>query len=162
MEEITYRPIGIIHTSFKEPAGTPIQASAARGSKGKAEIFPRYVKGLKDLEGFSHVILIYHFHLAKSSRLLAKPFLDDEEHGIFSIRGPSRPNAIGLSIVQLQKIKNNVLFFKDADMVDQTPLLDIKPFVPAFDHREVRRVGWLKERLQKLPHSRDDGRFSRK
>jgi len=162
MEKIIYRPIGVIRTSFKNPAGTPIQASGAQGTQGKAEIFPRYSKGLKDLEGFSHVILIYHFHLIKSFRLLAKPFLDDEEHGIFSIRGPSRPNAIGLSIVQLEKIKDSVLFFKDADMVDHTPLLDIKPFIPAFDHRKVKKIGWLNGKLQKLPHSRDDGRFVRK
>jgi tRNA-Thr(GGU) m(6)t(6)A37 methyltransferase TsaA len=161
MDEITYKPIGIIRTPFKKPEGTPIQASGACGARGTVEVFPEYAEGLKDLEGFSHVILIYHFHLSKASRLLAKPFLDDEEHGIFAIRGPSRPNPIGISTVQLEKIKNNVLSFQDADIVDGTPLLDIKPFVPAFDQREVRKVGWLEGKLKKLPHSRDDGRFSK-
>jgi tRNA-Thr(GGU) m(6)t(6)A37 methyltransferase TsaA len=162
MEEITYTPIGIIRTPFEEPEGTPIQASEARGVKGKVEIFPEYVEGLKDLEGFSHVMLIYHFHLAKTSQLLAKPFLDDEEHGIFAIRGPSRPNPIGISVVRLAKIKESVLFFKDVDIVDQTPLLDIKPYVPEFDQREAKKVGWLEKKLARLPHSIADGRFSKK
>jgi tRNA-Thr(GGU) m(6)t(6)A37 methyltransferase TsaA len=162
MEEITYTPIGIIRTPFEEPEGTPIQASEARGVKGKVEIFPEYVEGLKDLEGFSHVMLIYHFHLAKTSQLLAKPFLDDEEHGIFAIRGPSRPNPIGISVVRLAKIKESVLFFKDVDIVDQTPLLDIKPYVPEFDQREAKKVGWLEKKLARLTHSIADGRFSKK
>lgn len=161
MRTITYKPIGIIRTPFKKSEGTPIQAYAACEVKGMVEIFPEYSDGLKDLEGFSHVILIYHFHMSKASRLLAKPFLDDKEHGIFAIRGPSRPNPIGISTVQLEKINDNVLSFKDVDIVDRTPLLDIKPYVPAFDQREVSKVGWLKGKLNKLPHSRDDGRYSR-
>jgi tRNA-Thr(GGU) m(6)t(6)A37 methyltransferase TsaA len=161
MRTITYRPIGIIRTPFKKPEGTPIQASGHRGARGTVEVLPEYMEGLKDLDGFSHVILIYHFHLSKAARLLAKPFLDDKEHGIFAIRGPSRPNPIGISTVQLEKIENNVLSFKDVDIVDGTPLLDIKPYVPAFDQREVSKVGWLKGKLNKLPHSKDDGRFSR-
>jgi tRNA-Thr(GGU) m(6)t(6)A37 methyltransferase TsaA len=144
-----------------EPEGTPIQASGSGGVEGKVEIFPAYVEGLKDLEDFSHVILIYHFHRAKSSQLRAKPFLDDNEHGIFAIRGPNRPNPIGISIVQLNRIKDNVLIFEGVDIVDRTPLLDIKPYVPAFDQREASKVGWLKEKLNKLSHSRADGRFSR-
>jgi tRNA-Thr(GGU) m(6)t(6)A37 methyltransferase TsaA len=161
MRTITYRPIGIIRTPFKKPEGTPIQASGPCGARGTVEVLPEYMEGLKDLDGFSHVILIYHFHLSKASRSSAKPFLDDKEHGIFAIRGPSRPNPIGISTVQLEKIKDNVLSFKDVDIVDGTPLLDIKPYVPAFDQREVSKIGWLKGKLNKLPHSRDDGRFSR-
>ena len=162
MKKIEYSPIGIIRTPFRDPEGTPIQASGARGVKGKVEIFPEYLEGLQDLEDFSHIILIYHFHLAKASQLLAKPFLDDEEHGIFAIRGPARPNPIGISTVRLDKIKDNVLSIMDVDIVDQTPLLDIKPYVPEFDHREASKVGWLKEKVDRLPHSKDDGRFSRK
>jgi tRNA-Thr(GGU) m(6)t(6)A37 methyltransferase TsaA len=161
MEEITYTPIGIIRTPFMEPEGTPIQASGEQGVEGRVELFPEYVEGLKDLEDFSHVILIYHFHLAKAAQLRAKPFLDENEHGIFAIRGPSRPNPIGISVVQLKKIKDHVLFFKGVDIVDQTPLLDIKPYVPAFDQRDASKVGWLKEKLNRLPHSRADRRFSR-
>ena len=162
MKKIEYSPIGIIRTPFRDPEGTPIQASGARGVKGKVEIFPEYLEGLQDLEDFSHIILIYHFHLAKASQLLAKPFLDDEEHGIFAIRGPARPNPIGISTVRLDKIKDNVLSITDVDIVDQTPLLDIKPYVPEFDQREVSKVGWLKMKVDRLPHSIDDGRFARK
>ena len=162
MKKIIYTPIGIIRTPFIEPEGTPIQASEALGVNGKVEIFPEYSVGLQDLEDFSHIILIYHFHLAKASQLLAKPFLDDVEHGIFAIRGPTRPNPIGISTVRLDNIKDNVLSVIDVDIVDRTPLLDIKPYVPEFDHREVSKVGWLKEKIDKLPHSKDDGRFSRK
>ncbi len=161
MQEIIYEPIGIVRTPFKKPEGTPIQASGSCGAKGTVELLPEYTAGLKDLEGFSHIILIYHFHLSKASRLLAEPFLDDKEHGIFAIRGPSRPNPIGISIVQLEKIKDNVLSLKDVDIVDGTPLLDIKPYVPEFDQREVSKIGWLEGKLNKLPDSRDDGRFSR-
>jgi tRNA-Thr(GGU) m(6)t(6)A37 methyltransferase TsaA len=161
MRIITYRPIGIIRTPFKKPEGTPIQASAPSGARGTVEVLPEYMEGLKDLDGFSHVILIYHFHLSKAYRLLAKPFLDDKEHGIFAIRGPSRPNPIGISTVRLEKIKDNVISFKDVDIVDGTPLLDIKPYLPAFDQREVSKIGWLEGKLNKLSHSRDDGRFSR-
>ncbi len=160
MKTITYKPIGIIRTPFKEPKGTPIQASEGCGVKGTVEIFPEYSEGLKDLEDFSHVILIYHFHMSKTARLLVKPFLDEKQHGIFAIRGPSRPNPIGLSVVRLEKIEKNVLHIQDIDIVDETPLLDVKPYVPAFDQREGSKIGWLKEKLGKLPHSRDDGRFS--
>ncbi|MGD8540028.1 MAG: tRNA (N6-threonylcarbamoyladenosine(37)-N6)-methyltransferase TrmO [Candidatus Aminicenantes bacterium] len=162
MKKIIYTPIGIIRTPFIEPEGTPIQASGAGGVNGKVEIFPEYSVGLQDLEDFSHIILIYHFHLAKASQLLAKPFLDDVEHGIFAIRGPTRPNPIGISTVRLDNIEDNVLSVIDVDIVDRTPLLDIKPYVPEFDHREVSKVGWLKKKIDKLPHSKDDGRFSRK
>ena len=162
MKKIVYTPIGIIRTPFIEPEGTPIQASGARGISGKVEIFPEYSEGLQDLEDFSHIILIYHFHLAKASQLLAKPFLDDVEHGIFAMRGPTRPNPIGISTVRLEMIKGNVLSVRDVDIVDRTPLLDIKPYVPEFDRREGSQVGWLKEKIDRLPYSKDDGRFSRK
>ncbi|MBO8174689.1 MAG: tRNA (N6-threonylcarbamoyladenosine(37)-N6)-methyltransferase TrmO [Thermococcus sp.] len=156
---ICYKPIGIIHTPFKEPRGVPIQPSAARGIEGKVEVFPEYVRGLKDLEGFSHVILIYHFHLAKPSSLLVKPYMDDEYHGVFATRAPSRPNPIGLSIVRLVRVEGNILHVRDVDIVDGTPLLDIKPYVPDFDVREVERIGWLENNIHKLLKARDDGRF---
>ena len=159
MNQITYIPIGIIHSSFKEPKGTPIQPPGARGVEGSVEVFPEYVEGLKDLDGFSHIILIYHFNLAKRPSLLMKPFMDDEPHGIFAIRAPSRPNPIGISVVRLVKIEGTVLHVEDVDIVDGTPLLDIKPYVPEFDPPEVERRGWLEKNVRKLPSSRDDGRF---
>jgi len=160
MNEIRYKPIGIIHSPFKEPKGTPIQTTSAKGIKGTVEIFPEYVKGLQDIEGFSHIILLYHFHLSKTVSLISKPFMDDTPHGIFAIRGPSRPNPIGISIVRLIKVNKNVLHIQDLDIVDGTPLLDIKPYVPEFDKAEAIRIGWLEGNINKLSKTTDDGRFS--
>jgi len=159
MDEITYRPIGMIHSPFKEPKGTPIQPAGAEGIAGRVEVFPEYVVGLTDLEGFSHIILIYHFHLSKESALKVKPFMDGQSHGVFAMRGPSRPNAIGMSVVRLVGVEENVLHIQDMDIVDGTPLLDIKPYVPQFDIRKVDKVGWLEENVHKLSTSKDDGRF---
>lgn len=161
MKQITYRPIGVIHSPFKEPKGTPIQPSAAGGISGRVEIFPEYAEGLKDIDGFSHIILIYHFHLSRGQSLRAKPFMDNEERGVFSMRGPSRPNPIGLSIVRLVRVEDNIIHIEDMDIVDGTPLLDIKPYVPEFDLRKVEKIGWLKENVHKLPSLKDDGRFTK-
>ncbi|RKZ21781.1 tRNA (N6-threonylcarbamoyladenosine(37)-N6)-methyltransferase TrmO [bacterium] len=159
--EIKYRPIGIIHSPFKEPRGTPIQTSAARGIEGVVEIFPEYTEGLKDLEGFSHIILIYHFHLSKKHPLKVKPYLDDQPHGVFATRSPARPNPIGLSVVRLKRIEGNILYVEDVDVVDGTPLLDIKPYVPEFDLKNAESTGWLEGKIRRLHEARDDGRFSR-
>ena len=157
--KITYKPIGIIHSPFKEPKGTPIQPSAAKDIEGMVEVFPQYEKGLKDIKGFSHIILIYHFHLSKSYTLEVKPFMDDKLHGLFATRAPARPNPIGLSVVRLIRVDKNNLYIKDVDIVDGTPLLDIKPFVSEFSTEDIIRKGWLKENINKLDKSRDDGRF---
>ncbi len=159
MSEIKYKPIGIIHSPFKEPKGTPIQPAGARDIEGTVEVFPEYAEGLKDVEGFSHIILIYHFHLSKGASLKAKPYLDNEERGIFAIRGPRRPNSIGISVVRLVGIEENILHIKDLDIIDGTPLLDIKPYVPAFDIHEVTKTGWLEKNVHKLPTAKADGRF---
>ena len=160
MNEIKYKPIGIIHSPFKEPKGTPIQPAGAKGINGIVEIFPEYAAGLTDIGGFSHIILIYHFHLSKGSSLIAKPYMDDEMHGVFAMRGPSRPNSIGISVVHLIKVEGNRLHVRDVDIVDGTPLLDIKPYVPKFDMRQVERIGWLESNVHKLSESTDDGRFT--
>ena len=115
--------------------------------------------GLKDLEGFSHLIILYHFHLAQGFSLHVRPYLDTEKHGVFATRIPGRPNPIGLSIVQLMGIKENVLSIQDVDIVDGTPLLDIKPYVPAFDRRDSTRIGWLSERVKNVQVTRSDGRL---
>ncbi len=159
INEIKYKPIGVIHSPFKEPKGTPIQSTAAKGVVGTVEVFPEYVEGLRDLEGFSHVILIYHFHLSGKPSMIVKPFLDDQEHGVFATRAPSRPNPIGLSVVRLLSVEGNKLHVQDLDIVDGTPLLDIKPYVPEFDVRKAERIGWIEKNIPKLPLSRDDGRF---
>ena len=139
MNEIKYIQIGIIHSPFKEPKGTPIQPRAAQGIDGTVEVFQEYTEGLKDIDGFSYVILVYHFHLSKESSLKVKPFMDDQTHGVFSTRAPNRPNPIGISVVQLVKIEGNILQVKDLDIVDGTPLLDIKPYIPEFDIRDAKK-----------------------
>jgi len=161
MNELKYKPIGVIHSPFKEPKGTPIQPAGAKGIDGTVEVFPEYAEGLKDIEGFSHLILIYYFHLSKGFSLKVKPYMDDEAHGVFAMRGPSRPNPIGISVVRLVKVEGNILYIQDVDMVDGTPLLDIKPYVPEFDIREVERTGWLEKNVHKLPAAKDDGRFTK-
>ncbi len=160
MNEIKYTPIGVIHSQFKEPKGTPIQSSVAKGIGGTIEVFPEYAEGLKDVEGFSHIILVYHFHLAKKSSLKVKPYLDNENHGVFSTRAPSRPNPIGISVVRLIGIEETILQIQEVDIVDGTPLLDIKPYVTAFDVRETMKIGWLEKNIHKLSMSKDDGRFT--
>ncbi len=160
MNEIRYKPIGIIHSPFKEPSGTPIQPAGARDIEGTVEIASEYVEGLEDVEGFSHIILIYHFHLSRGYFLKVKPYMDEESRGVFATRAPSRPNPIGISIVRLVRVDGNVLYIKDVDIVEGTPLLDIKPYVPEFDTRKVEKIGWLKKNLNKLSGARDDGRFS--
>jgi tRNA-Thr(GGU) m(6)t(6)A37 methyltransferase TsaA len=160
MKEIKYKPIGVIHSPFKEPKGTPIQPAGAKGINGTVEVYPEYAEGLKDIEGFSHIILLYHFHLSKVSTLIVRPFMDNEVHGVFAMRGPSRPNAIGVSVVCLVRVEGNMLHIQDVDIVDGTPLLDIKPYIPEFDIREVERIGWLEKNVHKLSASKDDGRFT--
>jgi len=160
MNEIIVKPIGIIHTPFKEPKGTPIQPTGARDIEGTVEVFPDYADGLRDLDGFSHLYLLFYCHLSKEHSLLVKPFLDDSLHGVFATRSPSRPNPIGMSIVRLTKIERNLLQIRDVDMVDGTPLLDIKPYIPDVDNRETVRIGWLEKRVREMSKKRDDGRFS--
>ena len=160
--KITYKPIGKIRSPFNKPEGTPIQPTAEESANGKIELLPDYKEGLKDLEGFSHLILLFHCHKAGEPSLTVKPFMEDKPHGIFSIRAPSRPNSIGLSIVQLEKIEDNIVYIKNVDILDETPLLDIKPYVPEFDRRDNVKIGWLEKNVSKLSSIEDDGRFSDK
>ena len=141
--EIKLYPIGKIRSPFKSPAGMPIQSSAARGIRGKVILYPEYVEGIRDLDGFSHVILLYYFHLIKQSKLVVNPFLDDKLRGVFATRSPQRPNHIGLSVVKLLKIEGNSLHIENLDILDGTPLLDIKPYVSLFDRHLETSAGWL-------------------
>ena len=156
---IEYKPIGVIHSPFKSARGVPIQPKAAEEVEGVVEVFPDYVEGLRDLNGFSHIILIYHFHLVRGYKLLVKPYMDDSVRGVFATRAPARPNPIGISVVKLLKIDRNLIYVKGLDVVDGTPLLDIKPYVPDFDIFEVERIGWLERCVHKLKQAKDDGRF---
>jgi len=156
--KICYTPIGIIHSPFQKIAGVPIQPSGAIGIRGSIELHKKYSGGLKDIDGFSHIILIYHFHLSSKFSLKVIPFMENMERGIFATRSPARPNAIGISIVRLLNVEKNILHIEDVDIVDGTSLLDIKPFYPKFDNRTTDKVGWLsgKENLNEI---RSDNRF---
>jgi tRNA-Thr(GGU) m(6)t(6)A37 methyltransferase TsaA len=159
MEEIRLRPIGIIHSPFIRPRGTPIQSAAGRDVRATVEIFPQYAGGLQDLEGFSHLILLFHCHRAGPYSLTVIPFMDSAPHGVFATRAPSRPNSIGLSVVRLVSRAENILTIRDVDILDGTPLLDIKPYIEDFDVRRNTRKGWLESRVERLHSTRDDARF---
>ncbi len=161
MVEIVYKSIGVIHSPHKEAKGTPIQPTAAAKLPGRVEIYPEYAAGLQDLDGFSHVILLYHFDRVGSFRLLVKPFLDTEFRGVFATRAPTRPNPIGLSIVELVGVEGNYLDILGVDALDGTPLLDLKPYVDRFDVRQSKCQGWLEDNLDGLNGKQDDGRFTR-
>lgn len=140
----------------------PIQAVGAKGVKGTVEIEPEYENGLKDLEGFSHITLVYHFHLSGEYELAVKPFMDDQVRGVFATRAPRRPNPIGTSVVRLLMVQGCRLDIQDVDIVDGTPLLDIKPFVPAFDVRKAERIGWLSNKEASVENIKSDRRFTTK
>ncbi len=135
--------IGVIHSPHARPEETPIQPVFARGIQGTAELLREYADGLRDIEGFSHLYLIYWLHRADAPRLVVKPFLDDTPRGVFATRAPCRPNPIGLSVVRLVRRDANVLHLEDVDVLDGTPLLDVKPYVPRFNPAEGIRCGWV-------------------
>lgn len=154
-------PVGVIHTPFKELENMPIQPSGAAGVRGTVEVFPEFAEGLKDLDGFSHLLLLYHFHGSRGYKLTVIPFLDSEPRGVFATRAPRRPNPIGLSIVRLLQIKECSLDIENVDILDGTPLLDIKPYVPEFDHPEDCSIGWLERARGRAKAKRSDDRFKR-
>jgi tRNA-Thr(GGU) m(6)t(6)A37 methyltransferase TsaA len=158
-EAVRFRPIGIIHTPFANLEGMPIQPTGASGVPGQVELFPEFREGLQDLEEFSHVILLYHFHRSRGYALEVVPFMDSEKRGLFSTRAPRRPNPLGLSVVRLLGIEEGILRVEGVDILDGTPLLDIKPFVPDFDASEELRLGWLEEARKRAVAQRSDGRF---
>ena len=149
-------PIGIIHSPYPGPEGTPIQPVFSEGDRGRVEIYPEYRGGLADLAGFSHIYLIYFLHRAEGFSLICKPFLDTQERGIFATRAPRRPNPIGISVVELYGIEGGVLTVGQLDIVDGTPLLDIKPYVPEFDIRPQATSGWYEKAGNKQQTVADD------
>jgi tRNA-Thr(GGU) m(6)t(6)A37 methyltransferase TsaA len=157
--EIRYQPIGVARTPFRETAGMPIQPRGAGDTPGSIEIRPELAPGLRDLEGFSHIFVLYHFHRAGPMRLEVRPFLDAATHGVFATRAPVRPNPIGLSVVRLTAVRGNVLEVAGIDLLDGTPVLDIKPYVPEFDCFEPERLGWLAGRRHRTGEQRADERF---
>jgi len=144
--KLKLKPIGIIHTPYKTKKEIPCQGYSTNKT-GIITIFKKYAAGLKDIEGFSHIWIIYSFHKAEKYKPLVKPFLDNKKHGLFATRYFNRPNPIGISLVKLIKKKDNILTVKEIDVLDKTPLLDIKPYVPKFDYRKNVKIGWLKGKL---------------
>lgn len=158
--EFVFKPIGILSTPYKSKSGVPIQGGFAPDSEGVAEIFEEFEAGLKDIEGFSNLILIYVFHGSKGYELVCKPYMEDRFHGVFAMRAPNRPNPIGFSVVRLQRREGRTLYLSELDMLDETPILDIKPFVPRFDHRSNTRVGWMERSFRDGDHRKvSDDRF---
>jgi tRNA-Thr(GGU) m(6)t(6)A37 methyltransferase TsaA len=157
--KINYTPIGVIHSPFTETSGMPLQPSGATGVQGTVEIFDEYAAGLQDLEGFSHIMLLYHFHRSKESTLLVRPFLDRQLRGVFATRAPRRPNSIGFSVVKLVAVAGRELRIENVDVLDGTPLLDIKPYIPEADAHTVARVGWLEPARGQFGVKRSDDRF---
>jgi tRNA-Thr(GGU) m(6)t(6)A37 methyltransferase TsaA len=146
--EFRMRPIGVIHSPFNEKKQTPIQPTRSQAT-GSVEVYPEFAAGLQDLDGFSHILLLYVFHQSDGYSLHIKPFLDHKKRGLFATRYPARPNPIGLSIVRLESIQANTLNIAGVDVLDGTPLLDIKPYVPDFDIRVETQTGWYATRSKK-------------
>jgi tRNA-Thr(GGU) m(6)t(6)A37 methyltransferase TsaA len=158
MSPLTLNPIGVIHSPFRDAPGTPIQAVFAEDAKGTVEVLPDYAAGLSDLAGFDRIWLLYWFDRAGQPRVRVVPFRDTAEHGVFASRAPCRPNPIGLSCVRLLSVAGRVLTVAGVDILDGTPLLDIKPYVPEFDAHPQSRAGWLEQPGR--PATQADGRFS--
>jgi len=157
--KIELTPIGIIHSPFRNPAGSPIQPTGAKRVNGSIQIFEEYRTGLRDLEGFSHIYLLYHFHRSTGYNLSVVPFMDTRPRGLFATRAPKRPNPIGLSIVRLDKVEDGRLYIQNVDVLDGTPLLDIKPFAPQFDAQQEVRAGWLEQITSNVAEAKSDERF---
>jgi tRNA-Thr(GGU) m(6)t(6)A37 methyltransferase TsaA len=145
VEDITCRPIGVIRSPHTEKKDTPIQPVFAKGVAGQVEVLPQYEEGLRDIEGFSHIYLLYAFDRADGTRLSVVPYLGDTERGVFATRAPCRPNALGMSLVRLLRREGTVLDIEDVDVLDGTPLLDIKPYIGRYDSRDDARSGWQED-----------------
>lgn len=156
---IIYEPIGVIRSPFGNIEDMPIQPAGALGVRGTVVLSAEFAAGLQDLDGFSHLILLYHFHRVTRASLVVTPFLDKQAHGVFATRAPTRPNPIGLSVVRLLRVQGQTLEIENVDVLDGTPLLDIKPYVPQFDHFEVERTGWLAAAGGSACDARSDARF---
>ena len=153
------KPIGVIHSPFQTIEEMPIQPKGAAGTRGRIQVDDAFRAGLKDLEGFSHIFLIYSFHKAARTELTVVPFMDTRPRGVYATRSPLRPNHIGISIVRLERIEGNLLHVQDIDVLDGTPLLDIKPYMEKFDGVTGSRSGWMQASEKEVAEKRSDGRF---
>ncbi len=156
---ISLAPIGIIRTPYSQLEEMPIQPKGAKESVGTIELLPQYAAGLKDIEGFSHIYLLYHFHQAQRTELVVTPFMDTTPRGVFATRSPLRPNHIGISIVELITRDKNMIKVRGIDILDKTPLLDIKPYIENFDTITNSHSGWMTASAEEVAAKRSDGRF---
>ncbi len=159
MPALELNPIGVVHTPWKVTAGMPIQPVGAAEITGTVEVLEEYRAGLKDLDGFSHIILLYHFHRSKDYKLSIVPFMDTQPRGLFATRAPNRPNPIGVSIVRLNAVVDGILHISNVDILDSTPLLDIKPYVRVFDQQSDVRSGWVDNAMKGVAEHTADDRF---
>ncbi|KZX15850.1 putative tRNA (adenine(37)-N6)-methyltransferase [Methanobrevibacter cuticularis] len=161
MNKIEFNSLGIIYSPFKELEGMPIQPIGAKGIKGEIHLNKDLIEGLKDLEEFSHLTLVYYLHEVKSHSLRVKPFLDNTHHGIFATRSPKRPNPIGISVVELNSIKDNIIHISNVDILNGTPVLDIKPYVPQLYEETCKdlKIGWFEEKHKDAKNKKSDNRF---
>jgi tRNA (adenine37-N6)-methyltransferase len=159
VNQIIYKPIGIIYSPFKSIEGVPIQPAGADGIKGKIKLYKKYSNGLMNIGGFSHIILLYHFHLSKEYSLRIIPFLKNQEQGVFATRAPKRPNQIGISVVKIDKLEGNIINISNVDIVNGTPLLDIKPYAGLFDNVKNEKIGWLAKNINDVQKIKSDKRF---
>jgi len=157
---VEYTPIGFVQSPFRETTGMPIQPVGARGVEGSIRMLPEFAEGLADLEGFSHIILLYHFHRSQGFSLRIKPFLDDARHGVFATRAPRRPNGIGLSVLEVAGVEPERVIVRNIDVLDGTPVLDIKPYVPRFDVWPANRIGWFEGRDGGAEKFRSDATYA--
>lgn len=151
--------IGIVHSPFQQRQGTPVQPKAAKNIKATIEIKQEFADGLADIDGFSHIVVLFGFHKSTDYKLRVKPYLDDELKGVFATRAPKRPSQIGLSIVKLEKVCSNILHITGADMLDGTPVFDIKPYLPSLNPDGEIKIGWLREKYSQFEHKKADDRF---
>jgi len=158
--DIIFKPIGIIYSSFRTLEEMPIQPTSQASKPGIVEVYSQFMEGLKDLDGFSHIYLLYHLHRVESVKLIVTPFLDTQSRGLFATRAPCRPNPIGLSLVQLERIDGNQLHIARLDILDRTPLLDIKPYIPEFEPSQDVRIGWMEQARGQVRTQRSDKRFT--
>lgn len=154
-----FSPIGYIRSPYTELTDMPIQPRGANAVEGSIEILEQYAEGLQDLDGFSHAYLIYHLHKASRTALSVIPFMDTVERGVFSTRSPLRPNHIGLSIVEITGVEKNIVHLRGVDVLDKTPLLDLKPYIESFDYVEKSRSGWMQGSREEVAKKRSDSRF---
>lgn len=159
MEPVTFTPVGVVHSPHNELYGMPVQPPSAAGIAGEIEIFPEFAEGLLDIEGFSRIMVFYHLHRSAGPLLSAIPFLDTVPHGVFASRIPRRPNPLGFSVVRLLSRDRNILKIADVDILDGTPVLDIKPYVPEFDSYPNESSGWFAGKLDDMSSKRSDDRF---